>query len=59
MKRQLAITAAKWLAKRENREKVMHTVREFKDRMEREEGHADDTRGEHSEYRHDTTHRRK
>lgn len=37
MKRALAINTAKWLAKRENREKVKRAALKFKARMERED----------------------
>lgn len=44
MRRQFAIIAAKWLGKRENREKVKRAARQFKARMERDEG-VHSTRG--------------
>lgn len=37
MKRRLAIGGAKWLSKRENREKVKRTFRKFKSRIEQQE----------------------
>lgn len=38
MKRKLAIAAAKWLTKHENREKVKSAARNFKSRIEQDHG---------------------
>lgn len=60
MKRKLAIIAAKWLGKRENREKVKRTASRFRSRMEQEKGphetHPGDTSREHESSRGRTEH---
>lgn len=38
MRRKLAYAAARWLSKRENRDKLMQSARNLKQRIEREEG---------------------
>lgn len=41
MRRKLAYAAARWLGKRENRDKLMQSARNLKQRIEREEGVAE------------------
>lgn len=40
MKRKLALTAAKWFGKRENREKAKRWVRDFQSRMQQDKDAA-------------------
>lgn len=41
MRRKLAYAAARWLSKRENRDKLMDSARKLKQRIEHEEGMHD------------------
>lgn len=43
MKRRLAVTTAKWLGKRKNRDKLKRTARKLRTRIEQEEGRNDET----------------